>query len=80
MKNRDLVAITSCIGKVAFQTYDQAKAVNERAKRGINGERRGFYRCPICKLYHIGHQSPTTRAKKRLRRLDLERSREVEED
>jgi hypothetical protein len=73
MKNRDLVAITSCIGRVAFHTYDQAKAVDKRSRKGSNSERRGAYHCPVCGSWHLGHQSPATKAKRRLRnqqRLD----------
>jgi hypothetical protein len=66
MKNRDLVAITSCLGKVAFHTYDQAKAVDKRSRKGSNSERRGAYHCPICGSWHLGHQSPATKAKKML--------------
>jgi hypothetical protein len=80
MKTRDLISLMSCIGKIAFDTYDQAKAVNDRSRHGMNSQHRGFYRCPICRRYHIGHRSPTTKAKKILRKNKQAQSITPDED
>lgn len=61
-----LVEITSCIGKVAFASYDQAKAIVERGKRGPNSQHRGVYRCPVCEKWHVGRRGPTSKVKRRL--------------
>ena len=68
LRNRELVNLTSCLGKVAFETFEQAKAVVERGRKGMHSVKRGIYRCPICAKWHAGQHSPQTKAKELIRK------------
>lgn len=69
-----LVELTSCLGKVAFDTFAQAKAIVERTRRGPADAKHGVYRCPACEKWHVGRHSPTSKAKRSImkKRMELE--------
>jgi len=72
-----LVELTSCIGKKPFDSYDLARAIVDRSRRGPNGARRAAYRCPTCDKWHIGRRSETSKAKRTIRRERIEREDEL---
>lgn len=67
-----LIELCGCVGKVAFDTYDLARKAVQRGRKGTHSIRRDVYHCKTCGKYHAGQHSPTTKAKKRLRRRILE--------
>jgi hypothetical protein len=53
--------LSSCAGKVSFETFDQASAVVKARQRGKFKGTRSVYRCGVCRKFHIGGTPPNQR-------------------
>lgn len=60
LKHPDDHAVTSCLGKAAYESYDVANEVASRKHK-----RRGKpYKCVYCNKWHAGRGKPINRTRK----------------
>ena len=57
------VDILACNGKKGYKRRDDAKAALYNARRNYPKLAFDMYRCPICGLWHVGHDRRTRAAK-----------------
>ena len=58
IRQNDIAAM--CAGKFAFKSPGLAHKVMKRRSR--TGIREGVFRCPVCRLWHIGRPDQRTKA------------------
>lgn len=51
MKHEDILAM--CAGKEKL-TFERAKRIAR--KKAPDGKRRDFYKCPVCRRWHVGRR------------------------
>lgn len=50
-----IASYTACMGKVSFETFDDAERAAKRTRECGYGRNMRAYRCPSCHKYHLGH-------------------------
>lgn len=65
MKRITDFVVTSCQGKVGFESYVLADAARKRGERNRD-RKRCVYRCTVCHKFHLGQSTVQSKSRRRL--------------